>query len=381
MIDTITLLLAKNMYTLFDLREKFVLTTNRRGMKKFVLNPPKSERRNGVYYPYLTLTNRLNKLGIWEECLMMQVSLPKLMFGNNFDELSESNFPEVVAKLKRCLQAMGVRVFETLLENAEVIGIHYGKNIILQNGSTPKMLIDKIAQGDYSKRLDVETTKYRNSGLGWKLHTNHHELAFYDKKADLVQAKIGESRSEEKDNYVQLNLFDKPKEYRPFEVLRMEVRLNSSRMIKQVFEKVNITTPRIFKTMFSETTAKQVLLHYVSTAEQARPEYFDYLNRGQSDLLAEVKIRHPKLSLAKLLALSYLKQAIDQGDTLGSIREVVTHESSVEWNRLIKIAREIKVPCLDYPFAPIRDQITNYKAVSLLEYREQMLSNDKRSSL
>jgi hypothetical protein len=369
------------MFTLFGSREKFVLTTSRRGMTKLVLNPPKGDRKRGVYYPYLTLINRRNKLGIWEEGLMLQVSLPKLMFGNNFDELSERNFPEVVAKLKRCLQMMDVRVFETLLENAEVVAIHFGKNIILQDGTTAKMLIDKIAQGEYSVRLDTELTKYRNNGLGWKLHTNHHEVAFYDKKADLAQAKISERRSEETDNYPQLNLFDKPKEYRPLEVLRMEVRLNSSRMIKQVFEKASITTPKTFKSMFSEATATKVLLHYVSISEEARPEYFDYLSRGPSDLLAEVKIRHPKLSLAKLLALSYLKQATDQGDTLGSIREVVTHESSVEWNRLMKIAREIKVPCRDYPFAPIRDQITNYKPVSLLEYRERMLSNDKRSTL
>ena len=375
MIDTITLRLTKGMYVLFA-RAKFVLSTSRKGISKLVLNPTKAERVQGIYYPYLTLNNRVNKFGWSEESLTIQVSLPKLMFGNNFDELSDNDWTEVLKRIKDSLRRMDVGVFESQLVNAQVIGVHYGKNVVLRDGTTPKMIIDKIAQGDYSRRVDVETTKYRNNGLGWKLHTNRWELAFYDKKADLQQAKISDRRSEVKDDYVQLNLFDEPKRYKPFEVLRMEVRLNNRTMIRYVFEKTGIIVPTTFEYMFSEQIMKYILLYYVDMTETARPAYIDYHSTGSSDLLAEIKINNPKLSPINLLAIAYLKQAFDQNDTLGSIRQIIAPQSDPLWRRLIKKVKSIRVARRDRPLTLLRSQIEQYKPLQLVDFQDQMINND-----
>lgn len=376
MIDTITLLLRSGMYTLFA-KSKFMLSTSRKGITKHVLNPTRTDRKNGIYRPYLTLNHRANKEGIIIESLTIQISLPKMMFGNNFDELYENDFPEVIQKLKRQLQIMDVGVFESNLAMAEVIGIHYGKNFALRDGTTPKMTIDKVAQGDYFKHLDVEKATYRNDGLSWKLHTNRHELIFYDKKADLLRVKISEGRSEENDNYVQLNLFEEPKKFRPFEVLRMEARLGNKSTIKQVFEQANIAVDRTFKAMFSESVTKQVLLHYLNYVEDTRPKYLDYRSINHSDLLAEIVLNTPKSSPSSLLAYAYLKEKMDQGKTLGSIRQIVALQHDRQWRMLMKQVKAIDVTKREHPFVLMRSQIEQYKPLKLVDFQDHMLNNDK----
>lgn len=376
MIDTITLSLGKNMYIVFE-PEKFRLTTSQKGVSKWVLNGTREERARGVYYPMLTMVERINSAGWTDKTLQIQVSLPKMMYGNNFDELAESDFLNVLEKIKLYLARRGIETTLDNLRQADVIGIHYGKNIVLQDGTTPQMIIQKVAQGEYTRRWDVEEVKYRNNGLGWKLHTNRWELALYDKKKDLQRANISEGRSEEQDNRVQLGLFDVPKKYKPFEIIRLEVRLNNKTMIKSVFKKVGITTPLNFENMFSEQVAKKVLLHYVSLIESARPTYFDYQTSGPEDLLAEIRMSNPKMSITNILALAYLRQSMYQGSRLGSIREIIAPQPIVHWRKLTKEASMVVVAHNDRPFVILRSQIENYCPLKLIDFADYMLNNDK----
>lgn len=78
----------------------------------------------GLYKPHLTLYRR------WDGTqstitLRVEFSIPKLLYGNNFDELSDSDFPEVIKTLRERLSEMGVDVIQGKLEKAIVSTIHY----------------------------------------------------------------------------------------------------------------------------------------------------------------------------------------------------------------------------------------------------------------
>jgi len=62
-------------------------------------NVIKGEVRRGIYKPYLILTPKTNSSGI-VPMLKIELSLPKLMFGNNIDELQYKAFVSVVTKLQ-----------------------------------------------------------------------------------------------------------------------------------------------------------------------------------------------------------------------------------------------------------------------------------------
>ena len=154
------------------------------------------------------MAKRFNYSGRFEPTLTIELSLPKLLFGNNFDELVLSDFNPVTILLKSRLKDMGIMVFTKVLENAPISAIHYSKNIPLTDGTTPHYLISKIKEANIKLSLDVNQTDYRNDGHSYKWHSNSYEVAFYDKIKDLQQAKKSESRTIEKDNASQLELFE-----------------------------------------------------------------------------------------------------------------------------------------------------------------------------
>ncbi|MBU1912717.1 MAG: hypothetical protein KKB22_04205, partial [Candidatus Omnitrophica bacterium] len=126
MIDTIVLMLKQNMFTILD-HSKFNPSTselyNSVGLggqlyKKCVQNPTRDELKRGIYKPRLTVTKRVSRQGFYEITLRIEFSAPKLLYENNFDELVDSNFMEVVARLKIVLRNMGVGIFESSLVNA-----------------------------------------------------------------------------------------------------------------------------------------------------------------------------------------------------------------------------------------------------------------------
>lgn len=139
MIDTIVLTLKQDMYTIFE-PDKFSPSTKglydtdtgyyRLGGRSYITckqNPTPSELKKGIYKPRLTVTKRVSRGGTFEIPLKIEFSIPKLLYGNNFDELTDADFTAVIQKLKAVLKEMGVRVFEHFLINAPVSSVHYSK--------------------------------------------------------------------------------------------------------------------------------------------------------------------------------------------------------------------------------------------------------------
>jgi hypothetical protein len=60
-----------------------------------------------------------------------KVSAPKLLLGNNFDELTDDDFRRLCKKLVNVLAEMSVKVTARTLAKVNVSAIHYSKNITL----------------------------------------------------------------------------------------------------------------------------------------------------------------------------------------------------------------------------------------------------------
>ena len=130
-------------------------------------NPSKRDLFLGIYKPRLTLFVHQFAAA---PMLKIEVSLPKLMFGNNFDELRYKDFSGVVSKLTEAVNSMGVEISADALAHANVSSIHYGKNIKLTDGSTPYHYIKKIQESSAPWYLDTNKTDFRNDGHSYKWH-------------------------------------------------------------------------------------------------------------------------------------------------------------------------------------------------------------------
>ena len=267
MLDTVALLIPKED---FQISYYDAFTPSAKGLYevpfykgaciKCIQCPTKSDIRTGIYKPKLTLIKRVVNGG-YSIGLKVEFSVTKLLFGNNFEELENTDFEAVLLKLQEILATMGVLIEVETLQNAKVCCVHFGKNVILDEAPS-NLIINTIRKLNISKRLDAGNTDYRNDGQAIRFHANSYELTFYDKVKDLEQSKISEKRAIECDNEFNFDFFNVA-ELACKEVLRMEVRLNTARKLKEVLAKVGyeLTSPT-FSDIFNKELAKQVLMYF-----------------------------------------------------------------------------------------------------------------------
>ncbi len=377
MLDTIKLLLSKDMFWVTDKTYFQKETQNAlRGYFTLVQNPTKTELINGIYKPRLTMTKRFNTTGRQEATLSIEFSAPKLLFGNNFDELTDNDFPLVIDKLEEVLKTMGIRVFHKLLLSAPVSAVHYSKNIPLTDGTTPHYLISKIKEANIKLSLDINQTDYRNDGHSFKWHSNSYEVAFYDKIKDLEMAKKSEKRAIENDSTLQLSLFDSFQARKRLEILRIEVRLNKRQKIGQLFRMLGINSDLTFQNLFSQDISQKVLLHYLDELESKRLPLFDYKPSSPKSLLADLVIRNPKLGLKRTIQLYGLKQVFDTM-TPRELRTMSNGYSQRTWYRLISDAKKINLPPTISPLNVVRQHLNSFQPLKLVDFQGIMLNNDK----
>jgi hypothetical protein len=274
MLDTIVLTLDQHQ---FDVREpdrfspsaQGLLTPpyfrlGARGYFSCVQNPTRADLEGGRYLPRLTLSKRKVRAG-FALTLRIEFSAPKLVFGNNFDELRSRDFGRVLAALKRGLGEMGVWVDDYTLRAARVSAIHFSKNIPFTNFTTCSMVMAELERIDLNQRLDLSKTDYRNEGHAVRYHANRFEVVFYDKLKDLQQARLSQKRSIESDYGRACDLFANPNAFpRNLEVLRMEVRLGTRTKITEILRKIGAEHEPTFAALFDASVAKDVLLQFWS---------------------------------------------------------------------------------------------------------------------
>lgn len=222
------------------------------GFRKYPNNPNPLEKERGVY-PRLTLMRRGHLIE-----LKVEVSVPKLIFGNNVDELSECDFDQVIAILKARIADMGVEIDKENLINASVNSFHPSKNIQLTGGYTSSFVISELHKISLNKRLDLTKTDFRNQGQILHYYSNSYSVVVYDKVKDLSKSEGRSIDEEQPDSQTSLfDILDKQKE-----ILRIEVRLSTKRKMLSILEKVGFDRKPVFKDIFDKNLCRLIVKYY-----------------------------------------------------------------------------------------------------------------------
>ena len=112
MLDTVIITIPRGRYRI----KTHMFTPNAeilRGLGNYLVkcvnNPTASDRKKGIYRPRMTLIKRMTKNGT-ELPLKIEFSAAKLLYGNNVEEVQESDFDRVIEALIRNMFDMGVIV-------------------------------------------------------------------------------------------------------------------------------------------------------------------------------------------------------------------------------------------------------------------------------
>lgn len=308
MIDTITLRLNESDFKIVD-HNRFMPNSynffyppyskmGNRGYIDAFQNPTKSELKAGSYRPQLTLRKR------WRNSkpmifLYIQFSAPKILYGNNFDELVDSDLEKLFSALKSSLFDMGVVLEKRDLHEARVIKIHYAKNIVLPDFIIPSMIIGELRKIDFNFHKELTERDYRNSGQSIRFHANDFELIIYDKKQELKEKSYGDSRLIEMNDLIQPSLFEKIKRKKLFEVLRIEARLNTSNSIRSEtgIPKKNHTLASLFSSQLSTNLLRR---YWKALTQSYRLLSYDIDDKEK--FLASFIINNPDAKLSNALS-------------------------------------------------------------------------------
>lgn len=369
MIDTIVLTLYEHHDFVMLEPNKFKSAKNfgNKSYASYIQNPTKEEILLGNYKPRLTYIERQS--GSRPNTLRVEFSAPKLLFGNNFDELKNDDIEKVAEMLKVKLKTMGILVYTQKLLKAKVSAIHYSKNFILTNYATSSMILNELYKIDLTERLDLNYTKFRNGGHALTYHANSFEFVAYDKLKDLEQAEDSEKRAIESDNIVQLDLFGDNQPPKPFEVLRIEARLNTQRKIKQMLGKIGIDVELTFKNLFKEEIAQKILkLYWDAIEENISP--FSLNIKQPYDLLEEILISNPRIRPTKALKLVGAL-AVMQDSGMRKFKNMFKSSGKkMEFYKLLGDIKQLKVnKNRKYTaVSKIREEINDLKPVKLKDF-------------
>ena len=186
MIDTIKLMITNYKiedYSLFKeyktdyIKEFFANPESKYFKLKTFLKPMK----DGVYRPKLFLISHINSYTIYNNALLfIEFSVPKLLFGNNLYEVSESQFEVVVNKLVEKLNDLKITVAKETIQNALSRRLDCSIDIILPQDSNCEDVLEIINETEYPR-----TKKIFFPGKFVKFHSKTISIIFYDKLEEM----------------------------------------------------------------------------------------------------------------------------------------------------------------------------------------------------
>lgn len=337
MIDTVVLTIPKEKYGILQ-PDRFtpnasVLTGSGFNLVKCVLNPSANDKLNHNYRPRLTLMKRMSRYST-EIPLRIEFSLPKLLYGNNVEEIAETDFETIIRVLSAKLREVGVLVLSENLRNADVSAVHFSKNIELQDGYTSTFAIKELGKVNLPKRLDINRDSFRNDGRSLHYYTNSHSLVFYDKVYDL---KKPQKRAMDKDqNYLQLSLFETTQK---LEILRIEARITKRAKLNSVLKELGYPVKPTFRQVVNEKLSQKVLQTYWK--DFASNSYFVFDMESQpKQILKSILAAHPDLKPNKAIFLVGLKLLAKDNGGIRELRGMV--EAKAHYRTWLRVSEEIE---------------------------------------
>lgn len=226
---------SRRSYTEISEREKNrSKNPENRYLRKFILHPIK-DKEEDIYVPNVEVYEKANSIlgTVNYEAVVTVHSIPKLVFGNNFEEIQVINRENVVSLLVQRLRSIGVSTTNESINQAPVSVVHFCKNIILPRNVSIRSILSDLSHTDMGKAYDttedVHRQRNKNNGSVVHLRCGTREWCFYDKIDDLLQPK-GKRVDKYRTAYEKelLATYD----FKNLEVFRFEYRLNKGQTIR-----------------------------------------------------------------------------------------------------------------------------------------------------
>lgn len=346
-IDTVTLLFHANQFAVLEPARFTPNATNILKATNYDLgrgaympakcNPFKKDNQTFGYLPYLTLYVGVRGGGL-SKGLRVQFSLPKLLRGNNFDELDEVDFEAVCQRILDGLAYYKLRIWggtETI-KNAQCQVIHYSKNFVLPHTMTSNEVLREIRKCDVNAWKATSEDKYSNGGYGYKTRTKYKEVAFYDKMTEYFKSKRGQPHYDDDTKQLTFDLFNDIARKSLPEVFRMEIRLGNPRTIKAALKNARLPPDDLtFQTLFQHDYSQKVLQWHLDDYYSRYPKIVSADVESELELLSDLFVQNPSRHMSTIMAAIGL-YTLNKQSGMRELKDIVGAKGVAALHRLAR---------------------------------------------
>lgn len=226
-------------------------------LRAFRFEPPYED----AYLPKIVVFEALNEeRNAVLYTLQATFSVPKLLFGNSVEEVSDNDLDRVISAFRKALSGAGIEIESAAIANARVITAHFCKNILLPRNIRMQEILAELKRIDISKAVDITQMEYKNGGQVLHAYSLTVSRVFYDKVQDATRTKA--KRKDKGRMGHERALIDRYGLGRR-EIFRYEYRLKKNQTLKSVVNKAlgrPYQTPILLKDLFAPSLCKTVVL-------------------------------------------------------------------------------------------------------------------------
>lgn len=226
-------------------------------LRRFILKAPPQN----IYLPKIDILETLdreNKKVIY--ILIAEFSLPKLIYGNSLQEVSDKDMAKAIHILQENLSKVGIIIKSNVIANARVSAVHFCKNVILPRDIRLQDILAELQKVDIDKTVDVTTKENKNGGQVLHIYSGTVERVFYDKIIDALRPK-GKRKDKGHMEY-ERNIIEKY-ELEDQEVFRYEYRIKKTQTVARDINRHLKRTHKTyitFKDIFTNNLSKEILI-------------------------------------------------------------------------------------------------------------------------
>ena len=246
--------LIKREYTDLSQTER---SSTRPYLRRFVLHSKWQDEYLPRVEVFETLTDDRKNI---RYILKIEFSVPKLLYWNSLQEVSEIDKDRVFFALKSSLAKVSIFLETETIANARVSGVHFCKNVILPKNIRMREILAELGRVDINKSVDVSSTRHKNGGRVLNIYSGTIERSFYDKISDSLRPK---NKRTDKGRIDHERAVVERYKLQNYEVFRYEYRIKKMQTIKREVNSVLKREPQtlvVFNDLFTPNIIKNTIL-------------------------------------------------------------------------------------------------------------------------
>ena len=340
---------------------RWSLHSRDKAYSKHIQKLSREQKNDGVYRPKTAWIVRGKSM-----VLRIEFSVPKLLYGNNVDEVHDGDFETVVGILSKRLAEQGVIVSNQTIREASVSGFHPSKNIILSGGYTVSSVLKVLEKVNLTKKMDLTKQTFYNGGESLQYWSKTHSFVMYDKKRDYCKPK---SRATDKDRGPDtMSIFD---DFHLLpEILKMEVRLTQKRKLNEIMVSVGSKKDPSFEDIFKSKICQKIINLYWDTLVYDNNYFLFHSTSGPQNFLRQILKNTTGIKQKRALYLVGLIQTVEDDGGIMGLRKMLKI-SNRAWYRIVDDFRKLDFledEGLEWVL-DIKTQLSKFEPVKLAKLR------------